>query len=77
MPSHIQIKLYATLSRCQPPGADHYPISPGTTVQQLCQALAIPSNEVKLVFVNGVRVPVSQQLKDGDRVGLFPPVGGG
>jgi molybdopterin converting factor small subunit len=29
------------------------------------------------VFVNGAAVSLDAALSDGDRVGIFPPVGGG
>lgn len=77
MSAHIQIKLFATLNRFRPAEADHYPIDPATTVADLQKLLGIDTGQVKLVFVNGIRVEPEQVLNDGDRVGMFPPVGGG
>ena len=31
----------------------------------------------KLVFINGRRATLNTILKDGDRLGVFPPIGGG
>ena len=39
--------------------------------------LGIPPEELKLVFLNGLHAGLDAALKDGDRVGLFPAVGGG
>jgi sulfur-carrier protein len=41
------------------------------------EMLGIPPGEVKLRFVNGKQAKDDQVLAEGDRVGLFPPVGGG
>jgi molybdopterin converting factor small subunit len=74
---HIQIKLFATLSKFTPAAAEHFPIEPGTTIQTLMDRLGVPTDQARLVFVNGVLVEPTQALHDGDRVGIFPPVGGG
>jgi molybdopterin converting factor small subunit len=50
----------------------------GTTVQKLLEKeLGGPPGEVKTVFVNGASRSFDHVLADGDRVGIFPPVGGG
>ena len=77
----VQVKLFATLRR-------HYPeygigesmtveVPTGTDVQSLLGHLQIPPDQVKVVFVNHVIRDREHTLADGDRVGLFPPVGGG
>ena len=77
MAGHIQIKLFASLQRHSPSEADQIPISSDQTVEDLLTSLGVPLSEVKLVFVNGVKGEMNAILKDGDRVGVFPPVGGG
>jgi molybdopterin converting factor small subunit len=37
----------------------------------------VPPDEVKRTFVNGLSKAPSHPLSDGDRVALFPPIGGG
>ncbi len=74
---HIQLKLFATLRAYTPENAETYPIEPGTTVKQIVDTLGIPVEEAKLVFVNSIRRDFDTPLADGDRVGIFPPVGGG
>ena len=73
----IQLKLFATLRALTPDNAETYPIAPGTTVGDIVTQLAIPAKEAKLIFINGVRKPLDTPLADGDRLGIFPPVGGG
>jgi molybdopterin converting factor small subunit len=77
MVAHIEVKMYASLKCVEPPEADRYPIAPGTTVADLQKVLGIDTVRVKLIFVNGVRSEPGRVLNDGDRVGLFPAVGGG
>ncbi len=77
----IEVNLYATLKRYMENGHDGKPsvleISEGTRVKDVIQKLKIPSDSVKLIFINGVHAKRDTILKDGDRLGLFPPVGGG
>lgn len=77
MKPHIQIKLFATLQKFMPPSAEKYAIEAGTTVGSLLQQLDIPPDRIKLVFIDGVRAELTSTLKGGERVGIFPPVGGG
>lgn len=46
-------------------------------VAELCQQLEIPVDQIKIVMVNGRSETVDYLLKGDERVGLFPPVGGG
>lgn len=74
----IVVKCFATLAKYQPADPQNYPFvsSPGT-VADLLQELNIPAEEVKIVFVNSKSAIPDTSIKDGDRVGLFPAVGGG
>lgn len=73
----IDIKLYATLQKYTPPSAGSYGVTPGITIRQLIDELQIPDGLVKLVFLDGRRVDLDAPLQGDQRVGLFPPVGGG
>jgi molybdopterin converting factor small subunit len=73
----VEIRLYASLKELEPPSAAGHPVAPGATVGQILDQLKVPLSQVKLVFVNGRKVDLDQALRDGDRVGVFPPVGGG
>ncbi len=74
----IEVKCFATLAKYQPadPQNYHFVNSPGA-VADLLQELNIPAEEVKIIFVNSKSASLETSIKDGDRVGLFPPVGGG
>ena len=77
MNTTIDLKLYATLGALTPENASQFPIMDGMTVGQLIEQLPMSIEEAKLIFVNSVRVDLSHQLFGGERVGIFPPVGGG
>ena len=77
MQKTIQFKLFASLKKFSPPDSDKFSILPDETVEGVLKSLSIPINEVKLVFINGIRREINTVLQNGDRVGIFPPVGGG
>jgi molybdopterin converting factor small subunit len=77
MKSHIQIKLFASLQELTPPFSDEYPIDAGLNIQSLLEQLKIEPERAKLIFVNGVKADLTMTLNGGERVGIFPPVGGG
>ena len=74
----IAVKCYATLAKYQPEKAAEYNFTPAQgTVADLLHELNIPSEEVKIIFINSKSASLDTQIKDGDRIGLFPAVGGG
>jgi len=77
MTLQITIKLFATLSRFTPDFPDRYPIESGTTIRKLLKQIGVSEDEIKLIFINGVKGGLASPLHDGDRVEIFPPVGGG
>jgi molybdopterin converting factor small subunit len=77
MTVQITIKLFASLNRYTPVSSENYPIEPGTTVRNLLKQLGVPEDEIKLIFINGIKGNLASVLQSGDRVGVFPPVGGG
>ena len=77
MQSHIQIKLFATLQRFMPASAENYAIKTGTTIGTLLQQLYIPEDKAKLIFIDGLKAELTTVLIGGERIGIFPPVGGG
>ena len=75
--THVQLELQSTLKRFQPASPDRYPIASGSTVRELLAQLKIPEYEVILVFIDGMKGNLDSTLSGGERVGLFPPLGGG
>jgi len=80
----IEANLYATLARYLPnqlekgeKGSCVVDVADGATVEDVLQQLNIPTDLVKLIFVDGIHASRNSSLKDGSRLGVFPPVGGG
>jgi molybdopterin converting factor small subunit len=73
----IQLRLYASLNRFSPRDGADYPIQSGISIQELAIDLHIPLDQVKLIFIDGQRETLETRLHGGERVALFPPVGGG
>ncbi|MCG8642228.1 MAG: MoaD/ThiS family protein [Desulfobacterales bacterium] len=73
----IELKLFVTLAGYLPENAGNHEVKEGQTIDDLIQSLGIPQGLVKLIFVNGKKQDRNYVLQDGDRLGLFPPVGGG
>jgi molybdopterin converting factor small subunit len=72
----IELKLYASLGRYMPE-QNAVEIAEGSTIRGLLEGLKVPMDAVKLIFLNGVHADGGEVLKEGDRVGVFPPVAGG
>ncbi len=77
MQSTIDLKLFATLKKFEPQNATKFPIKAGMSVKELLELLNLPYHKVKLIFINNVICDFSTILNGGERVGIFPPVGGG
>ncbi len=73
----INLNLFVTLSEYLPDNFEAYPIQENTRLDALVDQLGIPMDQVKLIFVNGKSAALDDILQNGDRVGVFPPVGGG
>ena len=76
----LKIRLYATLRRYGNPdkeGMVEVDFSDGMTIEKVFALLDIPPAEVKLAMVNGRSAEFGDTLSVEDRIGLFPPVGGG
>ncbi|MBU1183100.1 MAG: MoaD/ThiS family protein [Proteobacteria bacterium] len=75
--AYITLKLFATLVKFTPDSSDYYPVEPGTSVRDLVAGLKIPEEKAKLIFIDGIRGELDSILQGGERIGIFPPVGGG
>lgn len=73
----IDLKLFVTLAKYLPVGSQAHEIKEGTTVKELIKDLGIPHDIVKLIFINGKKQDGNYRIQHKDRVGMFPPVGGG
>lgn len=78
----VEVRLYATFARYAPSQRAGEPfqtdIEDSASLTDLIHKLGIPAAEVHLIMVNG-RIVHDRLLRvsEADRIGLFPPVGGG
>ncbi|MCB2192191.1 MAG: MoaD/ThiS family protein [Deltaproteobacteria bacterium] len=77
----LMVKLSTTL-RKQVPDYDpnlglRVEFVPQESAGDLIRRLGLDPERIKIVMLNGRSASLDAELHDGDRVGLFPPVGGG
>jgi molybdopterin converting factor small subunit len=76
----VEVRLYATLRRhvanC-PCGVFSLEVTEDCTVAELVQGIPIDLTEIHIIMINGVSSTMGSTLHAGDRLGLFPAVGGG
>ena len=46
-------------------------------IREVSEELGVPVEKAKLIFIDSVRKSLDASLNGGERVGIFPPVGGG
>ncbi|MFP4159377.1 MAG: MoaD/ThiS family protein [Desulfobacterales bacterium] len=77
----LEVYLYASLAKYLPQDAADKRVMAsapeGSTASDILKQLDVPEKEVKIAFVNGVRKGLDARVAHGDRLGFFPPVGGG
>ena len=75
----IQLRLFANIRKYHPTGneEDELEAPDRITVGQYARQLGIPEKYVKIIFVNGLKTDQTAVLREGDRVGIFPPLAGG
>jgi len=81
----VTVKLYATLGKYLPPGAERnvvkMDVAEGITAQQLIEQLNLPADLTHLVLINGSYVEPQARgarvLTGGDEFAVFPPIAGG
>ena len=77
----VEVRLFASLRKYQPNlgigEALIVTLDDGTKLGNLFDELKIPREEIKAVFVNGRWEEEDYPLRDRDRIGIFPPIGGG
>jgi molybdopterin synthase sulfur carrier subunit len=72
----VELNLYASLARFVP-RTGPLEVGKDTTILGLLRRLDVPLDKVKIIFLNGIHASGNETLREGDRVGVFPPVAGG
>jgi molybdopterin converting factor small subunit len=79
----VYVRGYATLARRihgENRGRDavlELDLADGAPIADLLARLDLSPKEARILFVNGRARDLDFRLSEGDRVGIFPPVGGG
>lgn len=77
----IEVRLFAYLRGLFPSesrGVKKIDIKNCLTIDHLMDEVGIVEKEIMIVMINGIRkLDYNESLKEGDRVSIFPPVGGG
>jgi molybdopterin converting factor small subunit len=77
----IELRLYASLGKYLPEEREGnsctLEVPAGTTIGELFHRLRVPPDSPKIIFLNGIHARGDEALREGDRVGAFPPVAGG
>jgi len=77
----IEVRLYASLRRYHSdPGSSEtlvMSLDNETKLGDLLDKLKIPRQEIGVLMINGSWQKESYLLQDGDRIGIFPLIGGG
>ena len=75
----LEVRLYGKLRRFaaqKEVSSDSFimvEVPAGETVEGVLERIGVAREEVSNVFLNGRLAGLEQQVKDGDRLGLFPP----
>jgi molybdopterin synthase sulfur carrier subunit len=78
----VELNLFASLARYAPDNAGRHghrimDVAEGTTIIGLLNRLELPIDKIRMIFLNGLHATGDEVLREGDRVGVFPPVAGG
>ncbi len=78
----VELNLFASLARYAPDktGSHGHLVlvaAEGTTIMELLNSLELPIDKIKMIFLNGLHATGDEVLREGDRIGVFPPVAGG
>jgi molybdopterin converting factor small subunit len=77
----VEVQLFASLRCYMPEKSGGNPctmeIDEGTAIGDLLDQMKVPPDAPKAIFLNGIHAKRETVLKEGDRLGVFPPVAGG
>ena len=77
----ISVKLIATYRELLPPGTQgnkvEIEVPEGSTVSDVMAQFNVPQDETSVIVVNGLTIPLSTILVEGDDVTPFSAIAGG
>ena len=75
----VNLKCFSSLAEnasCTFSNGTVYDLNDGQTVRDLARQAGVAGENIKIVFVNQRKSRLDRVLRDGDRVGMAPAVGG-
>lgn len=73
---NVEVRLFATFREGREK-KQFMEFPRGSQLSQIIKELNINEEEVSIALINGIDGSLDREVKDGDIVALFPPVGGG
>jgi molybdopterin converting factor small subunit len=77
----IQLSLYASLASHLPEKSEGnactIEVREGAAVRDILGQMDIGLEVPKIIFLNGIHASLDDVLKNGDKLGVFPPIAGG
>jgi molybdopterin synthase sulfur carrier subunit len=77
----VEVRLFASLRKYHPNSGDGaaftLELGDKASLGDLVNQLKVPRQEIGVLMVNGRWQKENYPLNDGDRIGLFPLIGGG
>ncbi len=73
----VEVVLYASLQKYKSRIQNGYSIENQISVGDILVELGIPEDYVGLVFIDNKRSQLDSVLEGGEKLSLFPPIGGG
>jgi len=73
----VEVRLFAYLRKLFPGGFHDIELAEESTLEDIINVLELTEEKSLIIMVNGRREEITKTLRDGDRIGIFPPVGGG
>ena len=74
--NNILVKAFADLTALIP-AESTVPVHDGDTVAAVLARLGLPENKAAIIFINNRHAELDTLLAPGDRLSIFPPLGGG
>jgi len=75
--SGVELRLHASLRQRASAPALTRQLGGGRSVRELLRDIGVPEQEAAIIIVNGKRARPDTVLSDGDKVSVFPLIGGG
>jgi sulfur carrier protein ThiS len=76
-PISIELRLHASLRKWRDPPIAVLSLGKPCRIGEFLRDAGIPEGEVAIIILNGKRALPESSLSDGDRLSLFPLMGGG